>query len=72
MEFHRDWLWNNGMGMRHLDTLGEYEYNYALDNQGNLALDEWLGADDLLQYLSRTLTKRGKGSWGDIYARLRG
>lgn len=69
MEFHRDWLWNNKAAMKHLETLGDYEYNYALDNRGELALDGWMEWLPLLRYLGKNLTKRGKGSWGDIYAR---
>lgn len=69
MEFHYDWLWNNHQTMEHLATVGSYEYNYALDNQGVLVLEEWMRPLALIQYLRANLTKSGKGSWGDIYAR---
>lgn len=69
MEFHRDWLWNNKMAMEHLATIGNYEYNYALDNRGDLELENWVKSGALLKHLNATLTRSGKGSWGDIYAR---
>lgn len=70
MEFHSDWLWNNLMGINHLNKIGNYEYNYALDNSPDLSLSNWMNGKDLIDHLSKTLTNRGDGSWGDIYARL--
>lgn len=69
MEFHYDWLWNNHQAMKHLAMIGEYEYNYALDNRGDLMLEEWMDGLELIKYLQTNLTHSGKGSWGDIYAR---
>lgn len=69
MEFHYDWLWNSNQAIKHLNSLGEYEYNYALDNRGDLMLGEWMDGPELIKYLKANLTERGKGSWGDIYAR---
>jgi FkbM family methyltransferase len=69
MEFHKDWLWNNNKAIKHLATVGEYEYNYCLDNRGQFELDEWMAGGELLEYLREVLLERGKGSWGDIYAR---
>jgi FkbM family methyltransferase len=69
MEFHRDWLWNNWQAMKHLATLGDYEYNYVLDNRGDLMLEDWESDIELADGLKSSLTKSGKGSWGDIYAR---
>lgn len=70
-EFHQDWLHSARQVLQHLDLLGKYEYNYALDNRGVFVFDEWLPArDGLTDHLQSTLTKKGKGSWGDIYARL--
>lgn len=70
-EFHQDWLHDARQVMQHLDLLGKYKYNYALDNRGALVLEKWKPArDGLIEHLENTLTKKGKGSWGDIYARL--
>lgn len=69
MEFHWDWLWNNHQAMKHLATIGEYEYNYALDNRGDLMMPEWWNGTELIKYLKTKLVHKGKGSWGDIYAR---
>lgn len=67
MEFHQDWI--PAQAMEHMDALGPYLWNYALDNQGAFA-GEWTGRASLLATLGRKLTKEGKGSWGDIYGRL--
>lgn len=69
MEFHRDWLWNNQMAIEHLNTLGRYEYNYALNNEAEWQMPEWRTGDRLMVYLDKHLDEGGPGSWGDIYAR---
>lgn len=69
-EFHEDWLLDAAMVCGWLDVMALYEYNYALDNRGAMIFDEWVSGADLFAHLKRTLTKKGKGSWGDIYARL--
>jgi len=69
-EFHEDWLDDAQKVVRHLNSLGKYEYNYALDNRGVLIFDKWVKGTVLIHHLRNTLTKSGKGSWGDGYARL--
>jgi len=70
-EFHEDWLVDAAMVTGWLETLGaDYVYNYALDNRGKMVLPQFQSADQLFAVLRTTLTKRGKGSWGDIYAKL--
>jgi len=67
MEFHRDWIpW---AAMEHMDSLGKYEWNYALDHRGQF-VGTWGTRGRLITALSKKLTKEGKGSWGDIYGRL--
>ena len=67
MEFHRDWI--PEAAMAHMDSLGQYEWSYCLDNQGEFAAP-WLPRIDLLQYMKGHLTEAGQGSWGDVYGRL--
>lgn len=71
MEFHKDWLWNNWAAIRHLVTIGSYEYNYVLDNRGDMVLQDWVDGSTLMRVMESNLTESGKGSWGDIYARLK-
>ncbi len=69
-EFHRGWLHDARQVMQHLRLIGDYEFNYCLGFQGKLMLDRWVSNGALLGHFERTLTKKGKGSWGDVYARL--
>jgi len=67
MEFHRDWI---PLGaIKHMDGLGSYEWNYALDHRGEF-VGKWGTREQLLAELGSSLTKEGAGSWGDIYGRL--
>lgn len=68
-EFHEDWLTDAAMVTGWLDVMGNYEYNYALDNRGRMIFDQFVSGSELFARLKTTLTKRGRGSWGDIYAR---
>lgn len=69
-EFHQDWLHDAVEVCAHLDILyPRYEYNYALDFRGMLVLDEWVDRSQLIAHLKHTLTKKGRGSWGDVYVR---
>lgn len=67
MEFHRDWIPEKAMA--HMDSLGQYEWSYCLDNRGEFVAP-WMGRAELLDWLPKHLTDQGKGSWGDIYGRL--
>ncbi len=69
-EFHRGWLHDARQVAQHLRLVGNYEFNYALGFHGKLMLDEWLSNSHLIEHFERTLTAKGKGSWGDAYARL--
>lgn len=69
-EFHKGWLHDARQVAQHLRLLGDYEYNYALGFIGKLMLNEWISNGYLLTGLEATLTEKGPGSWGDIYARL--
>lgn len=68
MEFHADWV--PVAAMRHMDGLGEYQWNYCLDNRSGFVAPAWTDRDTLLDYLRGHLTPEGQGSWGDIYGRL--
>ena len=68
MEFHQDWI--PVAAMEHMDSLGPYQWTYALDFQGTFAMSGFTDREGLLAILKRTLTEKGNGSWGDIYGRL--
>ena len=68
MEFHQDWIPERAM--RHMDELGEYRWNYCLNNVGAFIRDQWTDSKNLMHYLGKHLRKRGNESWGDIYGRL--
>jgi len=68
MEFHQDWI--PAKAMEHMDELGPYQWTYALDFRGRFAMSGWTDRRGLLDILDRRLTKKGNGSWGDIYGRL--
>ena len=68
MEFHQDWIPTRAI--RHMEAMGTYIWNYALGNQGQFVLVDWVTSKQLLAYLKQHLTKDGNGSWGDIYGWL--
>ena len=68
MEFHRDWI--PIRALEHMDGLGEYRWNYCLNNAGQFIMPDWVCRGKLLDYLKTHLTEEGDGSWGDIYGRL--
>jgi FkbM family methyltransferase len=68
LEFHQDWI--PVEAMEHMDELGPYRWTYALDFQGTFAMSGWTDRRGLLDILSKRLTEKGNGSWGDIYGRL--
>lgn len=67
MEFHEDWIPEEAM--QHVDSLGEYEWNYCLNNVGEFVAPEWMDRESLIAYMREHLTKTGPLSWGDVYAR---
>ena len=69
MEYHEDWI--PFKAIKHMDRLGKYEWNFSLDQQGVFVLPDWTTSVKMLQYMRATLTKKGPGSWGDLYGRLR-
>ena len=69
LEYHQDWI--PVAALNHLDRLGEYRYNYTLDNRSDFELADWVDTATLLFAMGRRLVPRGKGSWGDIYGRLK-
>ncbi len=54
--------------IRHLGTLGDYEYNAVFGERRRWIFSEWQTPDELLGWLERGA---GKASSGDIYARRR-
>jgi FkbM family methyltransferase len=69
MEFHQDWMPRRAVA--HVDSLGDYEWNYALENRGGFVLADWQPSADVLRHMEAHLTRSGDGSWGDLYARMR-
>jgi FkbM family methyltransferase len=53
-----------------LDSLGQYEYNYSIEESMVLQRHDWLNAADAPLFVKDALVRNG-GSFGDIYARLR-
>lgn len=68
MEFHQDWL--PVAAMEHMDAMESYRWNFSYNTTGKFALRKWLGRRQLVNYLRRNLTEKGRGSWGDIYGRM--
>lgn len=54
--------------VRHLGTLGDYEYNAVFGEQRRWVFPQWQSADAVTNWLERGA---GGASSGDIYARLR-
>lgn len=69
MEYHEDWIPETAI--RHVDGLDEYEWNFTLDQRPHFVMNEWTTSREMLKTMRKTLTKKGPGSWGDLYARLR-
>ena len=67
MEFHQDWM--PEVAMRHVDGLGDYEWNYCMNNTGVFIAPEWMDVDRLLAWMVPRLDVAGPMSWGDVYAR---
>lgn len=67
MEFHQDWIPREAIA--HVDMLAPYMWNYCLDNRGQFVLPEWSGSKTVLAHMAKNLTKEGRGSWGDLYAK---
>lgn len=67
MEFHQDWI--PEAAIAHVDELGDYEWNYCLNNVGQFVAPEWMDSERLLKWMVPRLTKEGPQSWGDLYAR---
>ena len=53
--------------LRRLAALGPYRYNWAIGESGQLASEEWLDAQELLDTLRTPAAQRRPG---DVYARL--
>lgn len=68
MEFHQDWI--PVAALEHMDALGEYKWNYCLNESPQFIMPDWSCRGKLLDYLKTHLTESGDGSWGDIYGRL--
>ena len=69
MEFHEDWI--PSVAIKHMARLAKYEWNFTLDFRPQFVLPEWTNHVKMLQYMRDTLTKKGPGSWGDLYGRVR-
>ena len=69
IEFHEDWLRNSAFCMKHMCSLGAYEFNYALNNTGTFVSNSWAASDIVMSHLRKNLEERGPKSWGDIYGR---
>jgi len=67
MEYHEDWIPERAMA--HIDGLGDYQWNYTLNNMGRFVAPEWMDSGRLLAWMRPRLKKRGPQSWGDLYAR---
>jgi FkbM family methyltransferase len=67
MEFHQDWIPREAIA--HIDALGQYEWNYCLNNVGQFVAPEWMSSDRLLAWMMPRLKVQGPLSWGDLYAR---
>jgi FkbM family methyltransferase len=67
MEFHQDWM--PEAAMRHVAGLGDYQWNYCMNNVGRFVAPEWMGVDRLLAWMMPRLSVAGPQSWGDVYAR---
>jgi FkbM family methyltransferase len=66
-EFTPEYIQTTIAVIKHLETLGQYCYNYSVDGSTKLALDKWLSAGEITRQLS-LFTSESKT--GDVYARL--
>jgi hypothetical protein len=66
-EFVEEFLDEAKLCARHLESLGEVEFNYFLYNTYHFSSDNWLPSDQLF---SKLASLRGLFLCGDIYARF--
>jgi FkbM family methyltransferase len=52
----------------HLSQLSDIRLNYTLGSIQELVLEKWADAQEMLDIVSKTLSKAGKVVYGDIYA----
>lgn len=67
-EFAAEMLDNATACIDRLQTLGDYEFNYDVDEGMNLQLPAWVPADEMKSVLAAL---PGNRAFGDVYARLR-
>jgi FkbM family methyltransferase len=65
-EFAPEFIAGTSGCVRHLETLGRYQFNYSVGESMRLALPEWVGGEELERKLS---SLPDVSIFGDVYAR---
>jgi FkbM family methyltransferase len=66
-EFAPEYVAGTSECLQYLTTLGRYEFNYSVGESMQLALAEWVSAEEVERLL---ITSADASIWGDVYARL--
>lgn len=70
-EFHEEYLNNTKRCLNRLVELGFSRFNFAIGENSELALNEWVSSQDILRLLkSGDFKAEGGLLWGDIYASI--